>query len=86
MKIVPRKYNFIALAAILVVALGIMAFSLRPMVAQKEPTPQDIEISQIQTQSSSDETAAIERDLDETDLSSLDKELQDIDKELDASY
>lgn len=86
MKIIPKKYTLLALAGILVVTLGIMAYTLRPKLTQKELTTEEKEIKQIQIQSPSDETGAIEKDLNETDLSNLDKELRDIDKELGASY
>lgn len=44
------------------------------------------EMTQIQTQSSSDEIEAIEKDLLDTDLSNLDQEINDIEKELNAAY
>lgn len=44
------------------------------------------EIKQIQKQSTSDEVEAIEKDLQETGLSDVDKELEDIEAELNAAY
>jgi len=44
------------------------------------------EIKQIQGQSTSDEIGAIEKDLQETNLSDIDKELEDIEAELNATY
>lgn len=44
------------------------------------------EIKQAQKQSTSDEIEAIEKDLQETDLSDIDKELEDIEAELNAVY
>ncbi len=43
---------------------------------------QENEITKLQTQSNSDKVEDIEKDLNETDLNNLDKELQDIESEL----
>lgn len=44
------------------------------------------EITNLKTQSSSNEIGAIEQDILDTDLSDLDKELSAIEKEIEASY
>ncbi|KKQ52737.1 hypothetical protein A2865_04190 [Candidatus Woesebacteria bacterium RIFCSPHIGHO2_01_FULL_39_17] len=82
MQLVSRKNFLIFLAAILVVALGFMALTLAKQ--QKLPTTNTYqrEITKMQSQSDSDRVNDIENDLNETDFSDVDKELQDIDKEL----
>ena len=67
-----------------VVALGVMALSLASRY--RKPAGFDNEIKNMQKQSDSDSVEAIEKDLDATDLSEIDKELQDIDKELNQAY
>ena len=78
----------LALAAFLVVAFAWMALSLSnnyTVVPTEDKMAKD-EIQKINTQSKSDTTSAIEKDLKETNLDNMDKELQDIDKELNQGY
>jgi len=82
MEILPKKYTILFVATVLSVLIGIMAYSLWAKPNPQPPTQYEQELSQIQTQSTSDETAAIETDLQDTDLTALDKELQDIEAEL----
>jgi hypothetical protein len=77
----------IFLAAVLVVALGFMALTLTRQSRVKMPLTEDEkEIQEIQTQSKSDDVSEIEKDLNNTDLMDLDKELPDIENEFDATY
>jgi len=78
-----QKNTLIALAAIMVVVMGIIAI-LTIRKPSKAPTAFEREVSQITTQSNSDEVSAIEKDLAETDLDDLDKELKEIEAELEA--
>lgn len=87
MEIVSKKNFLILLAAILVVALPIMA-SRTFKKQTKQPIVKDNyeqEIRQIQNQSTSDSIGDIEKDLNSTDFSQIDKELQDIENELNSS-
>lgn len=69
----------------LVVAIGFMAMTLykRPRKMQNL-TQTEKEIQLIKEQSTSDEIDSIEEDLNETDFIDIDKELQDIETELDS--
>ncbi|OGM20594.1 hypothetical protein A2714_02765 [Candidatus Woesebacteria bacterium RIFCSPHIGHO2_01_FULL_38_9] len=84
MKLVPRKYFLLFLAALLVVALAYMGFTLynQRMTPKTSTTTYEKELQQMQNQSQSDGVDDIEKDLTETDLSDIDKELQDIETEL----
>lgn len=79
-----KKINLITwLAGFLVVALGIMAY----ITLIKSPTAVvDTQIQELAQQSESDEVASIEEDSNETDFDDLDRELIDIENELNASY
>ena len=73
------------LAAVLVIALGYMALTLinqRKQKALSQMSPYELQLTQIQTQSESDNLNDIDKDLKETDLTNVDSELQDIDREL----
>ncbi|MGB6839338.1 MAG: hypothetical protein WBE27_03675 [Microgenomates group bacterium] len=78
------KKNTILILAVALVFFAALAFWLTKY------KPSNIffqrEIQKLETQSSSDEVGAIEGDLEETDLSNLDKELGDIEKEIEAAY
>lgn len=84
MKLTEKKFLFI-LAAILVVAMGFMAITLGSK-SEKTDTGIEEELTEINKQSQSDEISAIESDLNGTDLSNIDKELQDIENELEGLY
>lgn len=88
MQIVSRKNFLLLLAALCVVLLGYMALNLAQQRSRKHTplTETDKEIQQIQSQSSSDEIEDIEKDLIDTDLIDIDRELQDIEDELEATY
>lgn len=88
MQLVPRKYFLLFLAAILVVGLGLMALTLakRPEKQASPMTEADKEIQQIQTQGNGDDIDDIENDLNETDVIELDKELQDIENDMETTY
>lgn len=74
----------LTLAAFLVVALGIMGY----MIYNQDPISNKVDVQTVtlNKQSPSDETDAIEKDLNNTDLDSIDKEVGDIDKELNSSF
>ena len=76
---VPNKYTLIFLASILVVGLGIMAYSLSKSKTVEIPKN---EIKQIKTLSESTELESIENDLTDTNVSDLDNELSKIELEL----
>ena len=85
MELVSKKNTLLALSAILVVAYGYMAIRLNQ---GKPKVPNDTfqqEVSQMQNQSNSTEPESSEKDLDSTDFSDLDKELQNIDQELNSA-
>ncbi len=87
MQLISRKNFLIFLAALLVVAMGIMALYLtKKPGSQRSVTEADREIQQIRVQSATDEPEAIEEDLTNTDLQDLDKELPLIESELNATY
>lgn len=76
------KNNFVLiLAAATVIFLSIIAFFL-----SNSDTTFKQEISKLKTQSSGSEIESIEEDVLGTDLSGLDKELSDIEKEIEAVY
>lgn len=88
MQIISKKNFFIILAGFVVIVLSIAVISAaRKVKKTKEPSPTTFEqeIRQLQTQSISDETNDIEKDLKETDFSNIDKELQDIEDQFNAS-
>jgi len=74
----------IFLAAILVFAMGIMALviSKRPPKVSQE----DLEIKQIETQSTSDYVDSIEKDINDTDFSGIEADLNDIEAEMNQEY
>lgn len=75
------------LAGLFVVGLLIMAYTLsRGKLTNTKETAFDKEIKEIQTQSPSDETSAIEADLNETDLSDIDQDLNNLESEFNQGY
>ncbi len=83
-----KKQNFIIfLAALLVVALGFMTLTLSKWPkSQKTLTDSEKEIKLIQKQSGSDDVNDIEKDLNDTNLIDIDKELQYIENEVNTTY
>ena len=89
-----KRFWFIFAALGIVLVLSIGAF----FISNQRPTPPEVagvptpvpsptpteedEIAALEQQGASDETAAIEADINKTDLSKLDQELGDIDDEL----
>lgn len=75
---IDPKNTIIVLAGGLVVILGLAGYIM--FLSQKETTEVQVspEIRKIQTQSASDETPAIEADLNNTDIDSIDKDLNDM--------
>ena len=87
MQLISKKNFLVFLAALLVVALGFMALTLARKDRVRKPlTASDREIMQIEKQSQSDNVDVIEKDLNETDTIDLDKELQDIENEIETAY
>ncbi len=78
------KNTIIILAATSIIFIAIGFLLTNRESAEKMRV--ESEIRQMESQSSSDEVGAIEKDLDDTDLSDLDRELQDIEAELNLSY
>ncbi|MBI2055370.1 MAG: hypothetical protein HYT42_00550 [Candidatus Sungbacteria bacterium] len=75
------KWWLIILAVVLV-GLGWYYYSLTYRQGGAPAAGEDASTKALETQSSSDETEAIEQDLGSTDLEGLDAELSDIDSEL----
>ena len=84
MQLVSKKNFIITLAAILVIAMGMMAIVMTIQQLKTAPSAYDASIEKMETQSTSDNLNDIEKDLNETDFSDLDKELDDIEKELES--
>ena len=74
----------IFLATILVFAMGLMALTIskRPPKVSQE----DLEIKQIKTQSTSDNIESIEKDINDTDFSGIEDDLNDIEAEMNQEY
>lgn len=76
-----QKENlFLILLASAVLLIGLVAIYLSRVPA--ELAKPDIQTQRLSTQSSSDEISALEKDILNTDLSDIDKELEDIEAEL----
>lgn len=73
------------LATVVIVAIGILFIlgnTLGIPLAPKPTPTTDTQTKALLEQKTSDDAADIEKDLEDTDLSNLDQELGDIDKEL----
>jgi len=73
-----NQFLLILAPAFLIIAIAGI-FLLRGVKVNKE---RDIQTEKLEIQAASDETPSIEEDLRETNLSDIDKELQDIEAEL----
>jgi len=74
---------------IIILASLVIVISVIIVLAQKnfnKPSVYEVEVKKLQTQSTSDDVNAIENDLLNTDLESLDSELLEIEKELGQEY
>lgn len=80
MKLTKDNFLLILIGAVMVF-LGIFAYSLF-----KSGNTYKQEIEKLKTQSSSNEIGSIEQDILDTDLLGLDKELSEIEKEIEAAY
>jgi hypothetical protein len=80
-----KNRGIIALLCILALVLGVFSYLL---ATEKLTNPLEFEreITKVETVSESDETEAIEEDLEETDVESGDEELLKIESELNSSY
>lgn len=80
-----NKNSILPIAAIVVILMVIMAYVT---YYKKLPvkTSYEKEISQIKTQSKSNDINSIEEDLMDTSLGDLDSELDEIEKELETAY
>jgi len=76
-------YFIIILAIAIGVAISLIFYmrSLKPKI-----TSDELEVQRITQQSSSDEMDEIEKDLEDTELSDIDRELDSIEGELNQSY
>jgi hypothetical protein len=81
MNIIPKKQWLLFLAALVLVMMGIMAYVITIKKSEKEATFEQ-QISEMKEQSNSDNLNDIEEDVDNTDFSDVDKELNLIEKEL----
>jgi hypothetical protein len=79
-----HKTLIVVLAAALIIILGGLAYLLSSGKLTSS-IPFEREVAQYETMSESDELDAIETDLNNTELQNLDKELVDIQAELEAS-
>lgn len=77
-----KNLLIILAAAVILISAGVYYLS---QVNQGAIVDSDRDFREITTQSSSDETEEIEKDLDETDFEDLDKELPDIETELNST-
>lgn len=75
--------SMIILAAVLVLVAGVTAYLLS-LYNNRQPTFEEA-VTKVETQSQSTKTEDIEKDLEETDFSELDKEVVEIEAELEAS-
>lgn len=80
----PKKtFYFFVVVVLAILSLFILKTNLSKKYSLKKQVNQ--EIVNIQTQSNSDETQAIKKDIEETNLDNIDQELDAIERELDAS-
>ncbi len=77
---VKKDNKILILSSILIIVLGVTIYLLGSYYTFNR------EIKTLQTTTGSTEVANIEKDLELTNLSNLDSELSDIEKELNASY
>ncbi len=78
--IINAKNMLMVLAAILVVALGVIGYVYYSQGVALGTM--DKVTTTLQTQSNSDETDSIEKDLNDTEIDSLDNDLDSIEKEI----
>jgi hypothetical protein len=78
-----NKNTLIILASLIIVISVVLIYLQR---TASKPKSYASVINQVQTQSESDDVNAIEKDLLDTDFEDLDKELLEIEKELDSQY
>lgn len=84
MNIISRKNYLLFFTAAIFILLVYMGFSI---FSRNRSTPSlEKEVARIQTQSESTEIESIEKDLMETDLNNLDRELNAIEAELNSAY
>ena len=82
---VSKSHAYLFLLAVGLAVVGLFAYML--LLSNKMSNRKTgSDVAKLDSQSQSDSVDSIERDLKETDLKDLDRELQDIDKELSGSY
>lgn len=86
MAIIKNNNIFLAILGLALVVIILIAVLLKYNPQIKTNLPQDRNTKVLQEQSNSTDVESIEKDINATDLSDLDKELSDIEKELDAAY
>lgn len=79
-KFTLNKELFLIVVATMMVLLGMVAIYLSPSPFTLTKT--DVQTRNLSRQSTSDETSVLEKDVLGTDLSDIDKELQQIESEL----
>jgi len=85
-KIKKNNNIFLAILGLGFVIIALIAVLLTHKTGLKTSLSSDKDTKALQEQSKSTDVESIEEDIDATDLSNLDKELSDIEKELDAAY
>jgi cytoskeletal protein RodZ len=75
---------FLSAVAIIIIIASIFIINQEPKetLPQIQPQKENLRLRELNTQETSDEVVSIEKDLNETNLSDLDKELNDIEKEI----
>jgi len=81
-----NNYTTIIFIGVVVVMFILLGIALANRWNKSSLTSFSYEVQQIKNQSENDSVDSIEKDLMETDLKEVDKELQDIDKEIELSY
>ena len=87
MNLLSKKNFLLLLAGVLVIAFGLMSLYLNDQKAMREREALQTQQEAMQpAMSNSDSVSEIEKDLDNTDLESVDKELQDMEEEINSSF
>lgn len=84
--IIEKKNIIIVFSAVLVVLLGIMGYVTGNQIKRNKISEIDTDINKIKTVSQTDSLQDIENDLNNTEIGNLDKEFDEIDKELESAY
>lgn len=85
MNLIPKKYFLFVLAALLVVALGIMAVNAKRIHYEGTDKMYSKELNELQNQSESNDLDSVEVDLNSTDYSGIDSDIEMLDEEFSKS-